>query len=257
MSRAAALALAVLVLAPASAGAGATRPQLALTATPAHLALAGSAAATIRVTNTGRSRVIVDIARAGFSLDVRGRPKVVGPRGARRAADWLTVRPRHVLLPAGATRPLIVASRLPPRVEPGDHDAVVLLTTRPRPGAGVAVRMRIGVVVIVRAPGRIVRRLAVGGLRLRRSRRARFLVVHLRNLGNVTERLERGRVRLTLRGRSGQVRLRAEARDLRPRTSGIAEFPYRGPLSGWVTAHVHVAGEPGRPATPSTYRIKL
>jgi len=256
MTRLAALLLAALVLAPASAGASTTRPPLGLTATPAHVALTGFGRATVRVTNPGASPVVVDVGRAGFALDLRGRPKVVS-RGGARAASWLTVRPPRFVLAAGASLSLTVSSRLPRRVEPGDHDALVLLTTRPRRGSGVLVRMRIGIVVVVRAPGRIVRRLSLGPLRVRRERGSRILELDVRNRGNVTESLERGDVGLTLRRGSAEIRVRAEPRDLRPRTGGIVQFRYRSALQGWATATARITGKPGRAVVFRTYRVKL
>jgi len=257
MKRAAGLALVALALAPPSAGASATRPALALTATPAHVALAGSGRATVRVTNAGRRAIKVDVTRAGFSLDLRGRPRVVRRGGRRAATPWLRVRPRRLVLRAGASRPLTVVSRLPRRVEPGDHDALVLLTTRPQRGAGVAVRMRLGVVVVVRAPGLVVRRLALRRLRVRRVHRARIVELLVVNRGNVTERLDRGSVRVVLRRRVRHVRLRAEVRQLRPRTRGVFQFRYRGRLKGRVTATVRIVPEPGLPPVMRTFRIRL
>jgi hypothetical protein len=257
MSRAAGLALAALVLVPASAGAGTTRPPLALTATPAHVALAGSGLATIRVTNPGLSPVVVDVARAGFSLDLRGRPKVVARGGVRAAVSWLTVRPGRLVLPAGGSRSLTVSSRLPVRTEPGDHDALVLLTTRPQRGAGVAVRMRIGVVVVVRAPGRVVRRLVLRGLRARRWRGTQILELLVVNGGNVTEALGHGRVQLSLQRGATHAPVRAEPRELRPRTRGLVQFRYRGALRGWVTARARIASQPGGPVVSRTFRVRL
>jgi len=246
-----------LVLVPAPAGAGTTRPPLGLAVTPARVALAGTGRATVRVTNPGVRAVVVDVARAGFSLDLRGRPHVVARAGVRSARPWLTVRPGRFVLPAGATKWLTVASRLPRRAEPGDHDALVLLTTRPWRSAGVAVRMRIGVVVVVRAPGRIVRSVAIRGLRIRRARRARTLELVLANRGNVTETIHAARVRLVLVCKGARSSVRAETRELRPRTNGVVQLPYRGRLVGWVTARVRLTLEPGRPVLSRTFRVKL
>ena len=257
MSRALVLALTALVLVPASAGAGTTRPPLGLTATPARVALAGSVETAVRVMNPGSTSIVVDVARAGFALDLRGRPRVVARTGGRAAASWLTVRPGRFVLRPRASRSVTIASRLPRRVEPGDHDALVLLTTRPRYSGGVAVRMRIGIVVVVRAPGPVFRRLAVGPLRVRRAAGARVLELFVVNRGNVTETLERGRVRMVLRGRSGTVRLRPEPRDLRPRTGGLVQAAYRGRLRGWVTAHVEVAPPSGARPVRRSFRVKV
>ena len=74
---------ALLALASASAGASGARPPVALTASPAHLELAGTGRATVRVTNSGTNPVVLDVRRAGFALDLRGRPEDRGP--ARRS----------------------------------------------------------------------------------------------------------------------------------------------------------------------------
>jgi hypothetical protein len=259
MRRAAGLALIALalVLVPAPAGAGTTRPPLGLSVAPAHLALPGTGQAELRVTNPGRGAVVVDVGRAGLSLDLRGRPRVGARSASRTAVAWLAVRPGRFLLAAGASRRLTVSARVPRRVEPGDHDALVLLTTRPWRAAGVAVRMRVGVVVVVRAPGRVVRSVAVRGVRVRRVGRARTLEVVLANRGNVTEALDATRIRLSVERVGARASLRPEPRTLRPRTSGLVQFRYRGRLAGWVTARVTLGIEPGRPARSRAFRVKL
>jgi hypothetical protein len=117
--------------------------------------------------------------------------------------------------------------------------------------------MRVGVVVVVRAPGRVIRSVAVRALRVRRAGRARTLELVLANRGNVTETIDAGRVRLTLVRKGARSSLRPEPRDLRPRTSGIVQFHYRGKLGVWVAARVRLALEPGRPAVWRTFRVKV
>ena len=257
MIRAAGLVLASCLLVPAAAGTSTARPAIALTASPARVTLLGSGQATIQLRNTGSRPVVVDVARAGFSLDLRGSPRIV-PRGRASAADsWLTVRPGLLTLAAGARTSLALTARVPRRAEPGDHDALVLLTTRPRQAAGVAVRMRIGVLVVVRAPGKIVRRLELGRLAARRAGRARTLELLVVNRGNVTETLSRSLVALTLRRRARvQARIRPYTRQLRPGTAGIVQFPYFGRLRGRVTAEATVTLERGS-VIRRTYRIRL
>lgn len=247
-----------LLLAPASPGAGAARPPASLAASPSRIALAGATSQTIRVTNSGGEPIVVDVAPAGFALDLRGRPRIV-PRTVAAAASWLSVRPRRLGLPPGRAVSLTVSAALPPRAAPGDHAALVLLTTRPRRGAGLAIRMQIGIVVVVRVPGTIVRRLELRELRVRRLGASRLLELSVANRGNVSERLEPGRVRVSFLRRGRVVaRLRAPEREVLPRTAGIDEIRYRGRLRGWVTAVVEVA-PPGNGAAVvrRTFRIRL
>jgi hypothetical protein len=247
----------VLAPAPAAAGAGAQRP-VALTAAPAHVTLAGNAGATVRVTNSGTKRVVVDISRAGFALDLRGRPRIVRNGGGRSAARWLALRPAHFAIGPHASASLVVASKLPRRAEPGDHDALVVLSTRALGSARVAVRMRIGVVVVVRAPGRTVRRLELRRLRVARRGRARALDVVVANRGNVNETLTQARAVVSPGRRGGRgATVLANSRDFRPRTSGILEFPVRGLRRGLVIARIVIPAEPGRGVVRRTYRIRL
>jgi hypothetical protein len=161
------------------------------------------------------------------------------------------------VLGASGTRTLAVSARLPAQVEPGDHDALVLLTTRVRREGGVAVRMRLGIVVVVRAPGRVVRRLVLGRLDVRRTRGARIVELRVANRGNITETLGKRRLRVWLRQSRAVTRLDAAPRDLRPRTSGIVQLRYGGRLRGWVTARAEVATGPGMPLLRRTFRIRL
>jgi hypothetical protein len=149
--------------------------------------------------------------------------------GGRR---WLSVRPRRLALAPGASRPVTVRSVVPRGAEPGDHPALVLMTTRPSSLETLAVRVRLGVVVAVRVPGKIVRRLRVLRVHVTRARTLRLLVA---NRGNVTEKPARGCLRLTLRRhRRAVVRLRPLVHELLPRTAGLVEPRYRirrpGPL---------------------------
>jgi hypothetical protein len=251
-------ALAACVLAPASAGAGTPRPAVSLSASPAQVRLSGTARATIRLVNTGSSSIVVDAGRAGFALDLRGRPRIVPHGRAPRVASWLTVRPRRLALQPGRSGSLLVSSTIPAGAQPGDHDALVLLSSRPPQGVRVAVRMRIGVVVVVRVPGAIVRRLELRQLRVRRTGRARVLELFVANRGNVTELLRRNQVTVSLH-RHGRMlaRLRPRRRELLPRTTGIAQFRCGGTLRGWVTAQAEIAPARGRNGVRRVYRIRL
>jgi hypothetical protein len=248
----------IAALVPASTGAGAARPPVFLRAAPARLALAGSGRAVVRVTNSGTNRVLVDVSRAGFALDLHGRPRIVRRGGARSAARWLTLRPMHFALAPRAAATLAVASKVPRHAEPGDHDALVLLSTRPLGKGRVAVRLRMGLVVVVRAPGKVVRRLELHGLRVARRGKRRALDVIIANRGNVTESLH-GAHAVVSRAHNGRhvATLVAGSRDLRPRTRGIVEFRFRGRPRGAMTARVVIVAEPGRRLLRRTFRIRL
>jgi len=257
MNRAALFAI-VLALVPASAGTSAPIRPLALTAAPARLVLVGSGADTVRIRNPGTKRIAIDVALAGFALDLRGRPHIAGRGSARSAARWLRVRPRHVNLAPHATAHLRVSASVPRRAEPGDHDALVVLSSRPLAGARVLARLRLGVVVVVRAPGTVVRRLELGRARVARRGRERTLEVAVVNAGNVTERLLRVRaVVSSLPTRRHLATVAAVAAEVRPHTRGLLEFRLRIRAHRSVTARVVLPAELGRPAVRRTYRLRL
>jgi hypothetical protein len=258
LSRLSLVVLVALPLVPASAGAGAGRAPVALTATPARVLLTGSGGTSVRVTNSGTKRVAVDISRAGFALDLRGRPRIVASPSGRSAAGWLTLRPMHFTIEPRSTESLVVTAKLPRGAEPGDHDALALLRTRPVANGRVAVRLRLGVVVVVRAPGAIVRRLELRRLRISRRARATLIQITVANPGNVTESLRGARAVLS-RTKNGPVLAAALApsRDLRPRTQGIVSFQYRRTLRGPMTARVVIPADGGRGRLERTYWIRL
>ncbi len=212
-------------------------PPAALTASPARIELVGAGVRSIRVVNPGRAGVVVDAAPAGFGLDLRGRPHIV----ARRDPDVrVSVSPGRVALSPGATASVVVSSSVGRHARPGDHELLVVLATRRLVGAGVSIRMQVGVAVVVRVPGAIVRRLGVRGVRVRRPQR---LDVMLRNSGNVVERIGRSTIRIVLR-RRGRVlaTLRPVPRELLPGARGIVEARYPSGVRGRVNATVELAG---------------
>jgi hypothetical protein len=247
--------LSVVLAAACPAAAGHARPVASLSASPARVALAGAERTTVTLRNFGPSRLMVKAAAGGVKLDTRGRPKLLGRAGgrARNAATWLVVRPRALAIAPGGAAVIEVASRIPRSAQPGDHHAVVLFATRTVPSRGVAVRMRLGIRVVVRAPGRIVRQLVVRELRVRRARRSRVLEVVLANRGNATETLPRGRVTVTLRARGRTVaRLRVGPREVLPRSKAILVARYVGRVRGVVFARVEVSG-----ARTRIFRVRL
>jgi hypothetical protein len=235
---------------------GATPRPPSLAASPARVTLSGAESRTIRVTNSGGGIASVDVAPAGFALDLRGRPRIV--RRTDAAALRLDVQPRRLTLHPGEATTLTVSAVPPPHARAGDHPALVLLTTQPR-AAGLGVRMQIGIVVIVRVPGAVLHRLELRGLRVRRGHRADLLELSVVNRGNVTERLTRERVHVSLRRRGrGIARLRAVPREVFPRSRATEMFRYRGRLRGPATALVEVVRPAnGVPILRRTFRIRL
>ena len=215
----------------------ATHPTVSLSVSPARVTMSSGSVQTLRITNAGAAPVILEATAAGYALDLRGRARVVQARVAR---SWLSLRPRRLELAPGGSASLVVSAARVPGARPGEHDTLVLLTSAARSVGGVSVRMRLGVVVAVRVPGAVVRRLEVRRLRVRGRGRLDLLVA---NRGDVTERLSSTRLRVALR-RSGRLlaRLRPVPRELLPRTSGLVELRYSRRLRGWATAVVELGG---------------
>lgn len=248
-----ALAAAAVGLVAASLPGAATGRGIGLSASPLRVTLRGSAAATVTVRNPGRRALVVDVSRAGFARSMHGRPRV---RPGRRTATWLRFRPRRLRVAPGGKSVLHVRAVPPRRVEPGDHPALVLLTTRPLGRRRVRVRLRVGVIVELRVPGRIVRRLDARAVSVRHLGGSRLLGLLLVNRGNVTERLGKDGLRLVL-SRHGRrfATLRPQREELLPRSRGVAEFAYRGPVRGPVDARIELrASIRGR---RPTFRLRL
>jgi hypothetical protein len=118
--------------------------------------------------------------------------------------------------------------------------------------------MRLGVMVIVRAPGRTSRKLQLRRLHVRRVGRTRTLELLVANRGNVTEVLARKRVTIVLLRRDRVfARLQPPARQLLPRTKGLVQGRYAGRVRGRVTAVVELSSETGGSTVRRTYHIRL
>ena len=231
------VACSVLALAPAPASArvGAGRPSVQLSVSPARLTLTPPAARRITLRNTGARRVIVEVA-----------PK----------ADWLLVVPARLEVRSGASRSLTLRVTRLQRAEPGEHRARVLLTTRALSGGRVDVKLRVGVRVTMRVAGRVVRRLALGPLRLRSRHKTQLILVRVANHGNVTINL-RGHVSASLLRRGRRVaQLSAQApATLRPGNRGLVVLRYAGRRRGVVTALLRVRLGPH--TVERSYRLRL
>ena len=237
--------LTALVLAPApfAEGAGADRPRVALSVSPARLVLATPGSRAIKVRNDGAEQVVVDATRRTV--------------GGQAVAKWVEIVPARVLLRSGASAILTFRVAPPRRAEPGDHHVLVLLTTRPLGGGRVNVQVRLGVRIRMVVPGRIVRRLTLGGLRVHKRRDARFMFVSVANRGNVTVQLH-DRVTASLVRRGQQLaRLSPHTqRALRPGARTLLALRYGGRLRGPLTAVVQIRLGPGS-RVERRYRIRL
>jgi len=237
----AALALAGLTaLVPAFAlstvGASAARPRVALSISPAQLALTVPGSRRIRVRNEGVERVVVDITRR----------------------TWLRTVPARLTLRSGESATLTLGLTRPPHTEPGDHRALVLLTTRALRAGRVNLQVRLGVRVKLRVPGRIVRQLPLGRLRVERGRGARFMFVSVANRGTVTVPL-RGHITASLLRRGLQpAPLKPRARRaLLPGAHAVLALHYSGRLRGPVTVVVRVRLGAGGRTVERRYRARL
>lgn len=228
-----------LVTAAASTSGAAAGGGIALSASPLRVTLQGASAAIVTVRNPGRRTLRVDVSRARFIRSLQGRP---GVRPANGAVAWLRLRPRRFRIAPGAKATLHVVATPRRRAAPGDHPAVVLLTTRPLGVRRVRLRLRVGVIVVLHVRGQIVRHLDARSLTVHHAGARRTLELLLVNRGNVSEQLGDDKLRLILL-RDGQVfaTLRPRRRELLPRSAGLAEFAYRGGIRGPVLARVEMA----------------
>jgi hypothetical protein len=191
---------------------------------------------------------VVDLGAAGFTLDLRGTPRVVA---GSRAARLLALAPRQLVVPRGGESTFVVRAARRAPLAPGDHPALVLLSARSAGGAGIGVRVRIGLTVELRVPGALRRRVLLGRMRAR----GRVLTLVAANRGNVAERVSRAALRLRL-VRRGRViaTLRPRPRDLLPGTAGLVEFALPQRLHGSLVAAVAARGLPAR---GRSYRVSL
>jgi hypothetical protein len=212
---------------------------VALTVSPARAVLLAPASRTLQLGNLGTERMAVDVAW-----------KSLGPHeGANR---WLSIGPRRLVIGGGARTALTV--RAGPGASPGDHHVLVLVTGRPLGAPRLAVQLRVGVRLRIRSPGRLAHRLAVEGLRARRFKGKRTLLVAVANRGNVTEQL-RGRLTVTLLDGDRVIsRLRlVRPRELYPGMRTVIGLPYAGRAHGLLSAIVSIRGG----LSGRRYRLRL
>ena len=239
----------------------ATVPAASLSVSPSRVQLVPGAQGTLHVTNSGTRTVVVVAGPAGYALDLRGRPQIVGGGRPGGVAGWLNLRPSRLVLAPGATAPVVVTAAAPHRVPPGDHPALVLLEARSPGAARLAVALRLGVVVDIRAAGVVVRRIDIRAVRVRGRKRTpvvRTLELVLTNRGNVSELVTPRRLSVVLRRRGRIVgTLRPAPQTLLPRTSGLVDLRFRTTVRGAVTAIVTLAAAGGHGAQQRRFPLRL
>jgi hypothetical protein len=208
---------------------------VALSVSPARIAVTAPASRTITLRNAGAEDVVVDVTR-----------RAVGESGSFKS--WVRVLPARQSIRAGRSARLTLRVSRSATASPGDHALVVLVTTRRPRAEGVAVRLRVGVRVIARMPGRLVRRVELGPVRIRAQR----IILPVANRGNVVISTAQG-VTATLR-RGGRIvaRLHPHGPPLLLPLGRIAlAFPFGPRLHGLFTFHVRVGRDARR------YRVRL
>ena len=196
--------------------------SVALTVSPARVALEPRSPTVLRVSGPN---VPVTVTAVGYGLDLRGHQRVL-----RAPAPWLLVSPRRVF--ATRTGAAVTLRAKLPVAAAGDRFAVVLVTATAESRVGVAVRVRLGVVASVRAPGKVTHRIVFRSLRLR----GRVFELMLGNTGNVAETLHPADVTVTV----GRARLHPRARQLLPHTRALFQLAWRGRMKPRIAARVEV-----------------
>jgi hypothetical protein len=195
------------------------------------------------VRNDGAGRLAVDVRRRAA--------------GVRAGAGWLHVTPAHLVLRAGQSSVLTLRATRPQRAEPGEHPAIVLLTTRLQQAhARFDVHLRVGVRVELVVPGRVVRDVRLGGVRLHRRHRAWLVSVSVANRGNVTVPLrDNVTLELTRRGRHVRHGRLAAQRALTPGGRTAVVLRCDGHLRGNALLTVRLGFGPGLPAVVRRYEM--
>ncbi len=237
-----------------SAGSGSATTPLALSVSPAHLALRAGGRATIHVRAVSGGRLLLRTSIAGLTLDGRGRPQIAARRDA---AAWLTLHPQTILAGRDGAS-FVVTSRRPSGARPGDHTAIVLLTATASGGKGIAVAMRVGLVVTVRIGGRSIRRVEVVAVRSRAAPGGRRVIaVTVANRGERIESIGGAPLAVTLVRRGHIIgRFRVARRQLLPHSRAVVTSRTRSTVHGPVVARVSLVRPDGR-TTTHTFRLRL
>lgn len=245
--------VAAAALAAASSG-GAAGPALSISASPFSLRLEGAATSSIQVTNPGRQALAVVVSTGDLAVSQTGKVSVDPKRKPKLSArSWLTVRPARLDLAPGGSADVTVVTRPPGNATPGDHYALVLLTSVPPRGAQVGVSTRIGVSVIDTVAGGRVAAPSIALPKVLVHGKKRLLRLRISNPGDVLQRLARGQISVrVLRGTRTVAHLSAPPRVLLPHAFGLLALAYPARLHPGRYVLVIHAG-----TTVRSFRLRL
>lgn len=229
----------------ASGAAGAGGPALAISASPFSLHLDGAGAGSINVTNPGTRGVSVVVSTGDLAVSTAGAVSVDPKHKPHRSArSWLSVTPGKIELAPGASAVVTVAAHPPRGAAPGDHYALVLLTSVPPNGVQVGVSTRIGVSVVDTVAGGKAPPPTIRTPKVVTHGKKRMLRVQIANRGDVLERFARGKISVDVEQGSRRVaRLVGPGRVLLPHSTGVITLPYPARLRGRRYVLVVHAGE--------------
>lgn len=221
---------------------------LALAASPLRVVVHPGETTTITVRNLGAAAASVAAAPNAYRLDLRGRPQL-----AAASRSWLIVGKRRFALAPRRGTEVAVRVVAPRGARPGDHAQVLLFSAAALGVRGVRVAVRVGVVVVVRCPGILRRRLAPLALSARRTARGPVLRLLLRNAGNVDEWVSSRRLVVQVwRGSRQLALLRPRPRRLLAGARGLFEWSLGRRITGPISIVVSTGAKPER-----RYRLRL
>jgi hypothetical protein len=215
--------------------------QVAMSVQPSEtLVVAGGESKTLTLTNTGSITTKYFMAVGNFDVDANGGVRIDPPlTPSRSARQWLRVDPAETSLRPGQAAKVRIRAVPGRSARPGDHGAIVLFTTDVADQGTARLRGRIGVPMIVRVNGPLVRKVSIGRIQVRKSGKTRVIRARVFNNGNVSERFTRQRILIEIR-RSGRTvaRVASRTRLLLPGTNGDVVARYSGKVRGRVTIRV-------------------
>lgn len=230
------LALLVVVAAvlAAAGSAGAGGPALAISASPFSLHLAGSGEGSIHVTNPGTHAVSVVVSTGDLAVSTAGAVSVDPKHKPQRSArSWLSVTPARIQLAPGASAEVTVVAHPPGGATPGDHYALVLLTSVPPNGVQVGVSTRIGVSVVDTVAGGKAPPPSIRAPKVLAHGKKRMLRLQIANRGDVLQRFARGQIAVEVeQGTRTVARLVGPGRVLLPHSTGVIMLTYPARLHG-------------------------